>query len=112
MAHTTLTLTGTAYIPSGLSGTPSASTDVLINSGVTAFVESGFTCNLLSCLGNAQIVTGGVVVDGKPGLLSPVRTGQRVKIVTKAASQQVFLTVAKPERTTGSTIVATGGGTS
>lgn len=105
MAHTTLTLTSSGRLPSALSGSPTASTDVVIASGVTAMmphVNSAFTCNLLSCQG-AGYNRGRIGVPAGSGEPSG-------NITTKAGSILMFCSVGNMERNTGQTFVPKGGG--
>ncbi len=107
MAHTTLTLSANGRLPQDLSGTPSASTDVVIASGIIGLVASNFACNLLSCLG----LDTKLGIDGKPGAIG-IFKNKRYRITQSAAgTQQFFVSVGSVERVAGTTLTVKGAGT-
>lgn len=123
MALNTLTLTSSGRLPGALGATPTASSIVIISSGVIGvlpFVTSGFTCLYLSCLG-LDSVSGG---RGKPGSLgASMNAGYRHGSIYQLSASRTFnggvgggaaiirVTPCRLERTTGGTEVVTGGGT-
>ncbi len=107
MGHTTLTLTRTGRLPQDLSGTPSASTDVVVASGVIGLVASNFACNLLSCQGLDTVLG----IDGKPGVIGIFKNKRYRVTQSTVGTQQFFCSVGSVERLTGTTVTARGGGT-
>lgn len=105
MAHTTLTLSANGRLPGALSGSPTASTDIVIASGVVAYmphVTSSFTCNLLSCLG-ANYNRGRLGAPSNSGEPSGV-------ITTRAGGNLMLCSVGSIERNTSSQAIPKGGG--
>lgn len=105
MAHTTLTLTANGRLPGALSGSPTASTDVVIASGVIAIMPhaaSSFACYRLSGLGSGY-------ARGRVGV--PANAGEPSGVITTSVGGNLMLcSVGSMERNIGQTFIPKGGG--
>lgn len=105
MGLTTLTLSTTGRLnATNLGGTPTASTNIYINSGVVGIIpyKASIVCNKFSCMGASAGVQGKIGVPNGADYTSIINT--------KGVSTLRFCAVGKLERVNSGTITAKGGG--